>query len=400
MRGQGIFGRRGAASGLAATAAVATGALADPADPPQERAFSRIPWATLVILALLGAVFLLELADAPGTQAKTIKISTLIHLGGVGRDLVVRDGQVWRLLTAPWLHAGTAHITGNAVALLMFGLLLEPIIGWRWLTAVYTLGGLAGSLVTITLHEGFVVSVGASGAIVALMGCAAMVSLHPASREQRNQIWRMCLIGGVPALLPTSASNHVDYSAHTGGAVLGIVAGCLLVLAWNGRRVRPPLQGLAMIVGLVLGLVGLGAVGVSAALPAERLAGHGTPGLIPVDQISVPTEQAMQRASAFVSDYPDDPRGHFLMALVWAKRGGAGAVELELQKGLASPLLHAAEIPQDLERRMRVMLLGDQIQQKELDAARQTAASLCPTAKSLEPPVQQALTALSACGKP
>ena len=400
MRGQVSFGRRGAASGPAAMVSAGPNLLVEPIAPQEDRAFGRVPWATLTILALLGVAFLLELTDAPGNQAKAINLATLIHLGGVGRELVIQDGQVWRLLTAPWLHGGTAHITGNAVALLMFGILLEPIIGWRWLTAVYTLGGLAGSIASISLHEGFVVSVGASGAIVALMGCAAMVSFHPASYDRRKQIWRMCLIGGVPALLPMSASNHVDYSAHTGGAFLGILAGCFLVLAWNGRKARPPLQGAAMAVGLALGLVGLGALGVAAALPPAKLANLGTPGLIPVDQLSLPTEERMRRAGELVSDYPDDPRGHALMAVVWAKRGGAGAAELELQKALASPLLHAPEIPPDLERQMRVMLLGNQIGQKEFDAARQTAASLCPAAASLDPSVQQALTAMRACNKP
>ena len=399
MRGQVSFGRRGAASGPAAMVSSDPNVLVGPSAPQGDRAFGRVPWATLTILALLGVAFLLELTDAPGGQAKAINLATLIHLGGVSRDLVIQDGQVWRLLTAPWLHVGTAHILGNAVALLMFGLLLEPIIGWRWLTAVYGLGGLAGSLASVTLHEGFVVSVGASWAIVALMGCAAMVSLHPASHERRKQIWRMCLIGGVPALLPMSASSHTDYSAHTGGAVLGIVAGCVLVLAWNGRRLRPPLQGAAMAVGLTIGLAGLGALGAAVALPAARLPNRGTPGLIPLDQTSLPTEERMRRAAEFVSDYPDDPRGHALMAVVWAKRGGTGAAELELKKALASPLLHAPEIPPDLERQMRVMLLGNQIEQKEFDSARQTAASLCPAAATLDPSVQQALKALRACDK-
>jgi membrane associated rhomboid family serine protease len=396
MRGQVSFGRRGPAA--MTRAAVAADVAAPPSAPQDDRAFGRVPWATLALLALLGLAFLLELADAPGVQAKAISLATLIHLGGVSRELAVQDGQVWRLLTAPWLHGGTAHILGNAVALLMFGLLLEPIIGWRWLTAVYALGGLAGSLATITLHAPFVVSVGASGAIMALMGCAAMVSFHPASHDRRKQIWRMCLVGGVPALLPISASSHIDYSAHTGGAVLGIVAGCILVVTWKAHRLRPPLQGAAMAAGLAIGLAGLGALGVAAALPPAPRPNHGTPGLIPADQIPAPTEDGMRQASELVSDYPDDPRGHALMAMAWSKRGGAGAAELELQKALASPLLHAPEIPPDFERGVRVMLLSKQVQQKEFDAARQTAASLCPAAAALDPSVQNALKALRACG--
>ena len=46
---------------------------------------------------------------------------------------------------------------------------------------------------------------------------------------------------------------------------------------------------------------------------------------------------------------------------------------------------------------MRIMLLARQVEQKEFDAARQTATSLCPAAKSLDPQVQHALTVLQAC---
>lgn len=409
MQGQISFGRRRAAprpaamaAGVSATAMSATAAPLMDTTPDDDRAFGGTPWASLVILTILGLVFMLELADAPGLSPTAIRVTSQLHLGAVSRDLVLKEGQAWRLLTAPWLHQGLGHIAGNGLALVLIGLVLEPIIGWRWLCAVYALGGIAGTIGSITLNQHSVISVGASGAIMALMACAAAISFHPAAAGRRMRIWRLCVFSGIPALLPTvasSSSSHVlvDYSAHMGGAAFGAVAGLVLLVVWNRRRLQPPFQAPAMVVGLVVSLVGLVSVGVAAALPRPALPSGSEAGLIPPDQLPASDEEGVRRAEEFVSAYPDDPRGHLMMALAWSKRSAPSAAEIELQKGLASPLLHAPDIPPELERRMRILLVGVQIGQREFDAARESAEPLCPEVSSLDPRLQKAMTQLRAC---
>jgi rhomboid protease GluP len=399
MQGQVGFGRRGAAPGpaAAATAGSAAGIPASDVAPEEDRPFGRTPWATFVILILLGLAFLLEVTDGPGVKASAVGLPTLLHLGAVSRDLVVKDGQVWRLLTAPWLHGGADHILGNGVALVLIGLLLEPIIGWRWLAAVYAVGGVAGSLGSVALNERSLDSVGASGAIMALMACAATVALHSASAGRRKRIWFRSALSGVPALMPMSAASHIDYGAHVGGAILGFVAGYLLLITWDGHRRRPPLQAPATVAALAISVAGLLALGVAAAVPPTPLPNHGTAGLIPPDQMPASADERLRRASEYVATYPQDPRGHAFMAVVWSRSGGDSEAELELQKALASPLLHAPEIPQDMERQMRIMLIGEQLKQKEFYAARQSAAALCPTMASLDPRLQEAMKQLKAC---
>jgi membrane associated rhomboid family serine protease len=392
------FGQRGATAAPAMATAVPPTNLAAPAiTSAEDRAFGRAPWASLTILVLLGVAFLLEVTDGPGIKASAVSLSTLLHLGALSRDLVFKDGQVWRLLTAPWLHGGISHIVGNAVALGVIGLLLEPIIGWRWFTAVYALGGVAGSLGSIALNERSLNSVGASGAIMAVMACAVTVALHPASIGRRKRIWVRCGLSGVPALLPMSTASHVDYSAHVGGALLGFVAGYVLLIVWDGRRRQPPLQREAGIAAMAVMVAGLVAVGAAAALPPANRLDHGTAGLIPAEQFPASIEEQMRKASEFVVAYPADPRGHGLMAVAWQKSGGFSEAEAELQKALASPLLHAPEMPPDFERHLRVLLVGEQLKQNEVYAARQSAVALCPDASALDPRVQDALKQLKAC---
>src|SRR5690348_9893065 len=80
---------------------------------------SRIPFASLGILALLSIVFAIELnhgtPEAPGTPS----LDTLVELGGIGRVLVFEHGQWWRIFTAPLMHADAGHLVSNAIGLLL-----------------------------------------------------------------------------------------------------------------------------------------------------------------------------------------------------------------------------------------------------------------------------------------
>jgi rhomboid protease GluP len=403
MQGQATFGRKGAAPGPAAPVRVApvmsAPALSAPAEdivPDDDVPMSRMPFATLTILAFLAVLFVLEMADAPMAKPGVIALASRMHLGAVSRDFVLRDGQVWRLLTAGWLHANAVHFIDNAVALVLIGLVLEPIIGWRWFAAVYTLGGIGGALGSIFLNQTSIVSVGASGAIMAVMACAAVMGFHPESTGRQWRIWRFCAFTGIPALVPHAGSN-TDYSAHMGGAITGAVVGFALLAAWNHQRRRPPLEGLVATTGAVVGFLGVCAVAAAAVLPPAKLHLQVTAGLIPPDQLPASNDEGVQRWTELVSTYPQDPRAHAFAALAWHKTGGYSEEEQEAQKGLASPLLHAPEIQASLEPHLRLELVAAQFKQGKIEAGRRNAVLLCPGRASLEPREQQAFDKLKVC---
>jgi rhomboid protease GluP len=223
------------------------------------------------------------------------------------------------------------------------------------------------------------------------------MSFHPAAAGRRLRIWRLCAVSGIPALLPTSSASHVDYSAHAGGAIAGFVIGYLLLSAWRPERRRPPLEKLVATTGAVVGFLGVCAVAAAAVLPAPKLHLQVTQGLIPPDELPASNAEGESRWNELLSAYPQDPRARAVAATVWARTGGDSQAERELQTGLASPLLHAPEIPADLEQRMRIMLVGVQAKQGELYAARRSAEPLCPDQAGLDPRVQKALKQLEAC---
>lgn len=70
---------------------------------------------------------------------------------------------MWRLVTAMFLHTGFTHIILNIVAQLIFGSILESMIGFTQIACVYLASGIGGNLFSSSLNTSS--SVGASTAI-------------------------------------------------------------------------------------------------------------------------------------------------------------------------------------------------------------------------------------------
>jgi rhomboid protease GluP len=176
--------------------------------PPALATRAASPWLTGGIIALTVAIFAVEglagVGNSPEPRSPTV--DTLVALGGVSRELVVTQGQWWRLFTATLLHGGVAHLLLNGACLFFGGVVLETLFGRAWLGAIFILGALGGSLASITLNDPGMVSVGASGAIMGLLAAALVATfrLPPAQRPQLQ--WTMGRLL-VPSLLPIATSR-------------------------------------------------------------------------------------------------------------------------------------------------------------------------------------------------
>ena len=271
---------------------------------------------------------------------------------------------------------------------------------WRWFIAIYVVSGIGGALASAMLNPVDALSVGASGAIVGLLGSAMVLSLHAASYDRRKKIWVMCFRVGVPALLPTASvtAHHIDYSAHTGGAMVGMALGYLLLIAWNGARTRPPWQIAAGAAGGILGLVSLGALEVAALLPSAAAAPKVTAGLLPSDQMPSSVAEAARLSPILESQFPQDPRVRAFAAQRWKSSGDIPEAILELQQGLQSPLLKAPEVDPALEIQMRTMLIGLDIKTGDYADAKIAAAPLCASPTGVDPKMMAALNRSHWCG--
>lgn len=149
------------------------------------------------------------------------------------------------LVTSMFLHDGLIHIAGNMLYLGIFGDNVEEVMGGLGFLLFYLAGGaIAGLAHVITNPFSAIPTVGASGAIAAVLG--AYLALFPANRVRTLLvlgwfirfvdlpaflvlgIWFVLQIINALASLGMPSAGGVAWFAHLGGFIFGLVLGGLL----------------------------------------------------------------------------------------------------------------------------------------------------------------------------
>jgi membrane associated rhomboid family serine protease len=158
-----------------------------------------------------------------------ISSSALINMGGQVNFLVAQ-GEVWRIFTAMFLHAGIAHIGLNMLSLFFIGPAVELFYGkWRYLV-IYLASGIIGGVVSyFMLPQG--VLIGASGAIAGIFGALGAFffvnrrALGAAANAMLGQ-WLFWLLINVAF---DFSSPGIGWQAHLGGLASGLILGVVLI---------------------------------------------------------------------------------------------------------------------------------------------------------------------------
>jgi len=148
--------------------------------------------------------------------------SDMILQYGQVNELVIFYGQYYQLFTSMFVHASLAHLAGNMLFLLIFGLRGEEMFSLPEYLLVYFLGGLTGNLLSLVLLPLNVPSVGASGAIFAMFGAATIY----ARRSVRQSVIGALIYAFFLLLL--SSGIGVNNFAHISGLVTGLLVGYVL----------------------------------------------------------------------------------------------------------------------------------------------------------------------------
>jgi rhomboid protease GluP len=341
------------------------------------------PVLTVLILLVLAAVFAAEIVYGigPTTDLLQPSIATLVAFGGLSKDLVVRSGDWYRLLSAPFLHASAIHLGMNSFALFVAGRTMERLIGRAWFGALYAIGALAGSLLSLELNPPSIVSVGASGAIMSLFAAMLVISMHFPSGPIRSALRSNAFYVLIPSLLPLAnamqGGGKVDYAAHFGGAVGGVVVGLLMLAIWLRRETTPRLRPVAAVIAL--------AGAVALVYPVKSVL-HGyeavafTAQLIPADKYPKNAAEMRSHALQLIAQYPRDPRPRFTRAAeLLDSRDFAGA-EREARAALAEENLWHSILPPQVGNGLRVFL-AVAISRDRPEEALATARPVCAAVK-------------------
>lgn len=182
-----------------------------------------------VNIALFGISWYLtqSAASAAGVSAPgfgEVDTQVLVRLGAKFGPLIVYRGEWWRLVTAMFLHAGIFHIGMNLWCLFDLGPMVEALFGSAKFIVLYLVTGVAGFLLSLYWRPG-VVSIGASGAILGLVGILIGLSFHHGGvgKAYRGQLWRWVIYIFIFGLF-----FAIDNAAHLGGLVTGLVLGYVI----------------------------------------------------------------------------------------------------------------------------------------------------------------------------
>jgi hypothetical protein len=145
-------------------------------------------------------------------------------------DLLILDSskmaEIWRFVTAIFLHGSLGHLIANLFALMLFGTILEGQIGSRKFLVLFFASGVFANFIAVWFYPS---SLGASGAIYGILGALAVIrpmmtiwmSGIPMPMMIAGIVW---VAGGVLGLFYPSNVGHV---AHLSGIAIGLILGSI-----------------------------------------------------------------------------------------------------------------------------------------------------------------------------
>jgi membrane associated rhomboid family serine protease len=212
---------------------------------------------TQVLIGINVFVFLLETAaGAPlvGGGGGTVWEHGVLFGPAVAAQGPYHTHEVWRLVTAGFLHDGLLHILFNMWFLFIIGPMLEPAIGKLNFTVVYFVSLLSGSFGAL-LFQPLSPTVGASTACFGLLGALIVVAYY-----RGISIWQSGLgLTLVINIIFTLSVSGISLGGHLGGLVGGAICGWLIVQLGERRNMEwAALTGCALVA--IISIVGALAV--------------------------------------------------------------------------------------------------------------------------------------------
>lgn len=181
------------------------------------------PFITYVLIAINIAVFL------GGAMSQSIN-NMLLASGANFAPAIFGGGEYWRLFTSMFLHGSAAHIFFNMYALYILGVQTEQVYGRVPYLVVYFLGGLTGSALSAAFGDPRIPSVGASGAVFALLGTQIIYFYRYRKilgNFGRGALQQYMILLGINLVFGFIAPN-IDNLGHLGGLIGGIILGWLV----------------------------------------------------------------------------------------------------------------------------------------------------------------------------
>ena len=143
---------------------------------------------------------------------------------------VLTESEPWRLITSAFTHVQFFHIFSNLFMLWQLGPPLEQMLDRLRFTVLYLLSALGGSVAVWFLSSPGGATLGASGAVLGLVGALLVIS-----RARGLDITWIIMYVAVTAFLSFAIPN-VSWQGHLGGFVVGAALAWIFLQETNHRR--------------------------------------------------------------------------------------------------------------------------------------------------------------------
>ena len=184
-----------------------------------EKIFSyKQPIVTYIIMAICIILFILMELSGGSTNSQTL----LKY--GANLDVLVKNGEYYRLFTCIFLHIGIMHLLCNMYSLYIIGREVENLFGKIKYIIIFILSGIFGSIMSLAFTHN-TISAGASGAIFGLLGALLYFGMH--YRTYLGEAIKRSIIPIIVInLIIGFFAEGIDLAAH----IVGLVGGVLVAM--------------------------------------------------------------------------------------------------------------------------------------------------------------------------
>ena len=147
---------------------------------------------------------------------------------GAKSNILIQQGEIWRLLTCAFLHANLVHIICNMYSLYIIGPEIQQIYSTKKYLIIYIISCITSSLLSYFMSPNSI-SVGASGGIFGLMGALLAFAIIERHKIQKKYLSSLMQIIGINLFIGLSIKN-IDNFGHIGGLMGGIVVGYIIYI--------------------------------------------------------------------------------------------------------------------------------------------------------------------------
>ena len=182
----------------------------------------KVPIVTYILIGICTLLYIIT--GLKSGNMIDMDLNVLYEYGGlVNYKMLNKDPmELYRLVTALFLHGGILHLLCNMFSLYIIGREIENFFGRAKYITIFILSGVIGNLLSMCFLQEHVITIGASGAIFGLLGallCFGYYYRVYLSAAMRSEIIPIIVLN----LLIGFSTPGINSVAHIGGLIGGVL---------------------------------------------------------------------------------------------------------------------------------------------------------------------------------